>query len=146
MNSLGILLQSNGMSVSFGDINNKDHNTVLGEIVATNDQLKYIDYDKSKMFYDNAVQMALTDNIVTICNITTCHSNEPYVCDSIVVYSPMDLSNEQREIMNLMYDDFKKKKIALFAIVNSDGKITENFLDDYYQMINGVNKVKKIKP
>ena len=141
MKSLGILLQPNGVSVSFGDIRNESHNKDLGKAIESNPELSHLNFNKDLMFFFNAVKMAATNGIIMIGNNTKYKEDVPYVCQDIVVYSPREITNEQREIMNYLYSDFEKKKI-LIALIDKNENFEECSLDNYYEMINKGEKVK----
>lgn len=141
MKSLGILLQPNGVSVSFGDIRNESHNEDLGKEIERNPELSHLNFNKDLMFFLNAVKMAATNGVITIGNNTRYKENVPYVCENIIVYSPREITCEQREIMNYLYSDFEKKKI-LIALIDKNENFEECSLDNYYEMINKGEKVK----
>lgn len=138
MNNLLSVLLPDGDFKSFSGV---DHNDTFEDSIKHYLEKRKIfsRFRREEMFFPKAVGLSAFYNVISICDTTYYNVND--TCNSVIIYSPENLTDEQNSIMLQLYEEHLKfiDNITI-ALVDNNCKFSQCQLDDYISNLNHGSK------
>lgn len=142
MECLGMIMDSTGFTLPFGEMkeDNNHEYSFKKEVEPTNYFRDLnLTYDQESSFYQKAMSFA-QQGIVSIFN-TSIKDN-----GSVMIFSPSELTDEQKNIMKHFYEDLNNLDTCNIFTIKSDEDYNEyENVDSYYNDMNISLKTKILK-